>query len=185
MEELKKQLDTALWKSKGSRFKTYHKYKSIYNILKFFNTFLSFILICISIVTIGKFQIPINTDIMNILLLIIAIYIFTISIYLPTLELKVKILFDNATEISYLLRKLKIITTIEELSKLSDDYLKLEKVVNHDELDYKIWCSLNNCEKASNCFIKEAYIIFIWNFYAKFPILIFIGFLYILYKIIN
>ena len=103
MEGLEKQLDKALWISKGSRFKTYHKYKSIYNILKFFNILLSFILICISILIIGKFETLIDADIMNILLLIIAIYIFTISIYLPILELKVKTIFDNATEISYLL----------------------------------------------------------------------------------
>jgi len=180
---LKRQLDKALWTTKGARFKSYHKYKSILNIVKFLNILLSFLLISIAICNISGVELIINEKYINIILLIISIYIFTSSIYFPLLEGKVKLIFTNATEISKLLIKLKLITSNKKLLRLSDQYSELEKELNHDEIDYKIWCNEQRSISNNYSCIYKLYIYLLWHFYSKFPIfiifLVLLGFYYL------
>lgn len=180
--KLYKQLDDGIWATKGSRFLTHKKYKSIFNFLKLFNTLFSFVLICIGIYKLSgmciadKYILPID-----ILSLILAIYIFTSSFYLYTLEQKVNIIFNNATELSKLLRDLKLIKKVEDLQKISDDYNKLEKELNQDAIDYKMWCNQVTHSKHKNSCLSGLYYDILWHFYSKFPLIIFMLILLITY----
>ncbi len=170
-KELFNQLDEGMWVTKGSRLLTYRKYNSIHSILKCLNTVFSFVLIIIAIYKIGSYDFfngQYDKQI-DIILLIISIYIFSVSFYLPILELKVNKIFDNATNISYLLRKLKLAKNGLDLDDISVKYHELEEELNHDDIDYKMWCNSINCDKHNKGTIFDT---FLWHIYSKFPLLI-------------
>ena len=170
-KELFNQLDEGMWVTKGSRLLTYRKYNSIHSILKCLNTVFSFVLIIIAIYKIGSYDFfngQYDKQI-DIILLIISIYIFSVSFYLPILELKVNKIFDNATNISYLLRKLKLAKNGLDLDDISVKYHKLEEELNHDDIDYKMWCNSINCDKHNKGTIFDT---LLWHIYSKFPLLI-------------
>lgn len=176
--KLYNQLDDGIWSSKGSRFLTHKKYKSILNLLKFFNTSFSFLLICIGIYKISGEtfldKYTIQTDIM---LLILSIYIFSSSFYLYILEQKVNNIFINATELSKLLRDLKLAKNNSDLSEISNKYNQLEKELNQDYIDYKMWCNQVVDNKHKNDCFEGTYYFIIWHIYSKFPLVLFIIFL--------
>lgn len=170
-KELFDQLDEGMWITKGSRLLTYRKYNSIHSILKCLNTVFSFVLIVIAIYKIGSYNFfngQYDRQI-DIILLIISIYIFSISFYLPILELKVNKIFNNATNISYLLRKLKLASDGDEQDKISVEYNLLEQELNHDEIDYKMWCN-SICSSKYKKYGVSASIL--WHLYSKFPLFI-------------
>lgn len=186
-KELFNQLDEGMWVTKGSRLLTYRKYNSIHSILKCLNTVFSFVLIIIAIYKIGsydffngKYDKPID-----IILLIISIYIFSVSFYLPILELKVNKIFNNATNISYLLRKLKLASNGLDLDDISVKYHNLEEELNHDEIDYQMWCNTIDSKKHNK---GGFWVSVLWHIYSKFPLLILLisiilGLLYVEFSI--
>jgi len=178
-KKLYNQLDDGIWATKGTRFLTYRKYKSIFNLLKSFNTIFSFLLIVIGIYKIGGFSfIDSNYDKpIDILLLILSIYIFSTSFYISTMDIKINRILKNATNLSYLLRKLKLVTNTQDLSNISDDYKKLEDELNHDYIDYKKWCNINGSNKHKNSCFGEIYYGCLWSFYSKFPLVLLILFI--------
>lgn len=173
-KELYDQLDEGIWVTKGTRFLTHRKYKSIYNLLKLLNTVLAFLLIVISIYQIGGYQYQggIYEKCISILSLIFAIYIFAMSFYLSILELKVKTIHDNATNLSCLLRKLKLATDDVTLNSISNEYCKLEKELNHDKIDYKYWCNEVKSSKHQNSWCEKVYYFLLWHLYSKFPLVL-------------
>lgn len=173
--ELYNQLDDGIWSSKGSRFLTHKKYKSILNLLKFFNTSFSFLLICIGIYKIsGKTFLEQYTIEVDVLLLVLSIYIFSSSFYLYILEQKVNNIFNNATDLSKLLRDLKLVKTNDDLSEVSDKYNKLEKELNQDYIDYKMWCNQVIHNKHKNDCLEGTFYFIVWHIYSKFPLVLFI-----------
>ena len=188
-EELYNQLDDGIWSSKGSRFLPHKKYKYILNLLKFFNTSFSFLLICIGIYKIsGKSFLANYTVEIDILLLILSIYIFSSSFYLYILEQKVNSIFNNATDLSKLLRELKLVENSKDLCNISHTYNKLEKELNQDYIDYKMWCNQIVNKKHKNGCFEGTYYFVLWHIYSKFPLLIILILFFIIFyhnKIFN
>lgn len=186
-EDLKIQLDKALWTTKGARFKSYSKYRMIHNSLKFLNTLFSFVLIVIAILQISQVITLDKTmnDYLGIVMLILSVYIFANSFYLPLLNERNKTLFKNAVKISYLLRKLKLAKNEIDLENISKQYFRLETSINHDEIDYLMW-SLEQRIDTNMGILETVFIKIKWYLYAYFPIiitllLIIIGYLLILH----
>lgn len=166
---LYKQLDTGLWITAGSRFLSHKKYKSIYNSFVIVSVLLTFSLICISILNLNNLQITIVTEkSMNTSILIISIFLFSLSIYMPLLSTKVRLLHENATKINGLLRKLKLAKNDKDLERILDLYNDYELQLNHDTIDYNRWCDTIKNDKYNHNSLEKYYFLLVWYSYAKF-----------------
>ena len=166
---LYKQLDYALWATSSCRFLSFRKYKSIYISLQILIICLSFLLICIGILNITEYKISnmIPKENLDISVLIISIFIFSLSIYLPSLSNKVNLLHDNATDIASLLRMLKLAKNEENLKDISISYDRYLKQINHDNIDFYRWINFEKDSKYKHGVFKSLLYLILWHFYSK------------------
>ncbi len=73
-----------------------------------------------------------------------------------------------------MLRDLKLVKTNDDLSEVSDKYNKLEKELNQDYIDYKMWCNQVVHNKHKNDCLEGTFYFIVWHIYSKFPLVLFI-----------
>lgn len=173
---LYKQLDNALWVTNGCRFLSHKKYKSIYISLQILVIFLSFLLICIGILNItgNKLLTNISKENLDILLLIISIFVFSLSISLPSLSNKVNLMHENATNIASLLRMLKLAKNEKDLENISNNYDRYLIQTNHDTIDFNRWSDTIENPKYNHGKIEAFLYLIVWHFYSKFVYILFL-----------
>lgn len=116
-------------------------------------------------------------------MIIVSIFLFALSIFMPLLSTRVQLLHENATNINGLLRTLKLAKSDKDLERISDAYTEYENQLNHDSIDYNRFCGSVNIQNNNTGLFYTPLYFLTWHFYAKFIYIIFISLIitYILY----